>query len=171
MNFKLLKRFSTTTKIKPSCGEQLRSPHFQQTKKDKKPMSNPQQPMTLADDGNPFASEKDANEFLKLKEFDPKIFKVFKQGGGFCIFNTAILPAGLVKTLTENKKTTAAKSPTTPKMKYFHVKFQQKSTENDDNCVSLSVNGDVIIMQRDTDVILPESYLEAADHATRKHFE
>lgn len=134
-------------------------------------MSNPQQPMTLADDGNPFASEKDANEFLKLKEFDPKIFKVFKQGGGFCIFNTAILPAGLVKTLTENKKKTAAKSPTTPKMKYFHVKFQQKSTENDDNCVSLSVNGDVIIMQRDTDVILPESYLEAADHATRKHFE
>jgi len=131
-------------------------------------MSN-SNPITLAENGQPFVSREAAEKAIKATELDPKIFKAMKERGGWCIFDTTGCPSGMIEAL--QKASEKPKTAKTAKMKYWHAKFQAKSTENDDNCVSLSVNGDVIIMQRETDVILPDSYLEAADHATRKHFE
>lgn len=131
-------------------------------------MSN-KQPIILAEDGTPFTSEADAKKYRKDKELSEKQFKVMKEQGGWCIFDTSLCPSGLLDAI---KKSDQPKPrPTAVKEKYFEVVFQMKTSPNDEDEVSLSLNGDVIILNRDKTVILPESYLEVADHAVRNHYE
>lgn len=65
------------------------------------------------------------------------------------------------KPATKTKRKQAAR-----KLKYKVVKFHPKSQENHPDEVVLSVNGETLQIQRDVEVVLPESFLEAADHAT-----
>jgi len=58
----------------------------------------------------------------------------------------------------------AVKQP--PKEKYFKVIFADKSSPNDTKDVVLSVNQEILHIQRGKEVVLPERYLECADHAT-----
>ncbi len=135
-------------------------------------MSNPSSPIILAGNGRPFTSEKLAKEAIKDQELDPKIFKAMREQGGWCIFNTAVCPSGLIASL--KKPATGEIEPTKskqPKTKYFKVVFQQKTNENEDEEVSFSLNGTKIILKRGVGVILSEHHLEVIDHAERDQYE
>lgn len=54
---------------------------------------------------------------------------------------------------------------------YWRVKFNAKSHVNESDDVMLSVNGEVLIMKREQEVILPERFLVCADNATYPHFQ
>ena len=131
------------------------------------------QPMTLAPDGNPFKNKKDANEYIKKQEFDAKFNKAYKHQGGWCIFDLSVLPNGMKDMLEAASKESASPSTGTgvPKMKYFKVIFQAKTNPNDENDVPLSLNGTTILSKRDVEVILPQSYLEVADHTVKSQYE
>tara|TARA_R100000655_G_scaffold109485_1_gene164123 strand:- start:33 stop:554 length:522 start_codon:yes stop_codon:yes gene_type:complete len=49
--------------------------------------------------------------------------------------------------------------------KFWWVKFAPKSNPNQENQVTLGVNGEMLVMQRNVEVIIPSSYLEVCDHA------
>ena len=49
---------------------------------------------------------------------------------------------------------------------YFKVIFHAKSNVNDLDNVELSVNGESLVIMRDTEVVLPERFLECADNTT-----
>lgn len=50
--------------------------------------------------------------------------------------------------------------------RYWWVMFQAKSSPQDPDQVNLSVDGEVVLCQRQKEVPLPERFLECADHAT-----
>jgi len=54
--------------------------------------------------------------------------------------------------------------------KYFEVVFHARSSPNDTESVQLAVNGETLIMQREMPVIVPQRFLECADHAVRPVF-
>ena len=49
--------------------------------------------------------------------------------------------------------------------KYYRVTFNHKSSPNDEDDVTLIVNGEPLVIQRGIEVIIPNRYKEAADHA------
>lgn len=49
--------------------------------------------------------------------------------------------------------------------KFYRGKFSEKSNPNDADAVRLSVNGECITWQRGVDTIVPDCYLEVAEHA------
>jgi hypothetical protein len=53
---------------------------------------------------------------------------------------------------------------------YKRVRFHAKGQPNDPELVVLSVNGECLQIQREQEVVLPRRFMEAADHATYKHF-
>jgi len=54
--------------------------------------------------------------------------------------------------------------------KYYRVRFHAKGHANDPDDVMLSVNGEVLIMRREREVIIPERFKECADHAVFPQF-
>lgn len=50
--------------------------------------------------------------------------------------------------------------------KYFKVIFNAKTAENDPEDVMLGVNGELLNIKRETEVVLPQRFLEVADHAS-----
>lgn len=50
--------------------------------------------------------------------------------------------------------------------KYYRVTFNHKSNPNDEDDVTLIVNGETLVLQRGVEVIIPGRYKECADHAT-----
>ncbi len=57
-----------------------------------------------------------------------------------------------------------------PEEKYYRVRFNAKSNPNDTDDVQLSVNGETLQIQRDKDVVIPQRFLECADHTTYDQF-
>lgn len=55
--------------------------------------------------------------------------------------------------------------------KYYRIVFNNKQSPNDEEDVTLIVNGDPLVIKRGVEVILPERYKECADHAVYPHFE
>lgn len=53
---------------------------------------------------------------------------------------------------------------------YHRVRFANKGHENDTEDVILSVNGEVLTIMRDEEVIIPGRFKEAADHAQIQKF-
>ena len=47
---------------------------------------------------------------------------------------------------------------------YWEVVFAEKTNENETTDVPLCVNGEVLVIQRGKPVIIPQRYLECADH-------
>ncbi len=50
--------------------------------------------------------------------------------------------------------------------KYYRVVFSHKTSPNDEDDVTLIVNGEPKVIQRGVETIIPERYKECADHAT-----
>jgi hypothetical protein len=76
---------------------------------------------------------------------------------------------------TANAKTLEVKEPAKeetrgrpkkPVEKYFKVRFHDKSNPEDQDNVELSVNGEVLVLQREKEVVLPERFLICAQNAT-----
>lgn len=56
------------------------------------------------------------------------------------------------------------------KEKYFRVKFHAKSRPEDEDDVTLSVNGEVLVIARQREVVLPERYIVCAQNARYQQF-
>lgn len=54
--------------------------------------------------------------------------------------------------------------------KYYRVKFSHKAHPNDEEDVTLIVNGAPLVIARGVEVIIPGRYKECADHATYPQF-
>jgi len=50
--------------------------------------------------------------------------------------------------------------------KYYRIIFSHKTSPNDEDDVTLIVNGETLVIQRGVETIIPERYKECADHAT-----
>ena len=57
-----------------------------------------------------------------------------------------------------------------PKEGYTKVRFHVKSRPDDDENVVLAVNGDVLVIQRNQQVIIPDRYLDCARNAKYPQF-
>jgi len=64
----------------------------------------------------------------------------------------------------------AKEAKATPKGKYYWVRFNARSNPTDTEGVELTVNGEVLIMQRDQKVPIPARFKECADNALRSAF-
>jgi hypothetical protein len=112
----------------------------------------------LAQNGEPFQSKAEAEKGLKVRELAPDAYIVIKYHGGWAIANVAVI---------QSKAISPGPPPVlTGAERFFVVKFQGKSDRNQPDDVNLSVNGRTLVCQREVNVILPECYLEVADHAT-----
>jgi len=56
------------------------------------------------------------------------------------------------------------------KEEYSRVVFQEKYTPGQPDEVMLSVNGEVLIIQRGVETIVPKKHLEVADHSLERKF-
>ncbi len=54
---------------------------------------------------------------------------------------------------------------------FSKVRFHERSSSNDPKDVEFAVNGDVLQMQRNKELIIPNAYREVADHAVRDKYE
>lgn len=53
---------------------------------------------------------------------------------------------------------------------YHRVRFQAKGSPNDPEDVTLAVNGETLILQREKEVVIPQRFRECADHGTYPQF-
>lgn len=136
-------------------------------------------PLILAANGAPFGSRAAAQSVLSRRnDLEPKRYQVVGFGKGFAIADVARLaetlgnPGGAPP--VDVKPAPGGPAPVggpngTPR--YWVVRFQARATENDPPRVELAVNGETLTCAREEEVILPEAYLEAADHAVYNVFE
>jgi hypothetical protein len=103
--------------------------------------------------GKPFLSAKEAKDFMRRKRINPGSNRVIQlDDNAFGIYGDGQL------------------APDPPKEKYFRVSFQARATENDPEDVTLSVNGETLVIQREKEVIIPGRFKECADHALIRKF-
>ncbi len=98
--------------------------------------------------GKPFPSVKAANDFIRNNRINSGTNRIIK--------------------IDDNQYAIYGDGQAAPKPhmeKYFKVTFQARASENDPEDVSLSVNGETLVIQRETEVIIPGRFKECADHA------
>ena len=96
--------------------------------------------------GIPFKSEQKARATIVAKGLSPDDYTVQSFEEGYIIVPKA-------------KRDTRAE-------KYYRVTFNHKSSPNDEDDVTLIVNGETLVLQRGVEAIIPGRYKECADHAT-----
>jgi len=57
-----------------------------------------------------------------------------------------------------------------PKEEHYRMKFHAKSSPNDEDNVTLSVNGETVVIERQKEVVLPERYKVCAENARSPQF-
>lgn len=68
---------------------------------------------------------------------------------------------------TEKTKTEARKNiKKAPAKKYFKVRFHERFDESEPVSITLGINGNLLVIQRGVEVILPEDYLILAKRCT-----
>lgn len=73
--------------------------------------------------------------------------------------------------MSNEKESQAAKrNDGAVKSDYYWVRFQAKSSKEETDDVQLSVNGETLIFRREDEVVVPQRFLECADHATHDQF-
>lgn len=123
------------------------------------------QPFKLSPKGTPFESEEAAYAFIKAEQIDRKKNSVVKYQGGWAIVDVDALAANAMNPAF-------AETGTPPKGEtYSRVIFNQKSSSNDSPFVPLSKNGVELRIWRGKEVIVPDSFLEIADHASFTQWE
>lgn len=110
---------------------------------------NPQeQEPIFSNQGIPFKSEARARNAIGQRGLDPTAHKVESFEDGYVI---------------------VPRPPREPE-KYYRVVFSHKQNPNDQDDVTLTVNGETLVMQRGVEVIIPGRFKECADHATYPQF-
>lgn len=69
------------------------------------------------------------------------------------------------------KQSDSQEQPVKKKERYFRVRFHAKSNANDPNDVHLAVNGETLCIKREKEVIIPERFVECANHAVYPQFQ
>lgn len=70
----------------------------------------------------------------------------------------------------EIKRIVHPEKPQIEPEKFFRVVFHAKSSVNDTDDVILAVNGEILQIRREREVIIPGRFKECADHATFQQF-
>lgn len=121
------------------------------------------QPLKLSPKGTPFESEQDAYAFMKTAELDRKRYSVVKHLGGWALADVEALAAMAMNP--------AVAEPQSFVETYSRVIFNNKGSNNDLPFVPLSKNGVELRISRGREVVVPDSYLEIADHAAHIQWE
>ena len=120
----------------------------------------------LSKQGTPFATEAAAKAQLKREGLDESRYVVMKYQGGWAIGDLEGLQSGAVKQAEVAANQDAARK----KMKYRKVRWHAKRHANDEEDVVLGCDGNVLIFQREKEVIVPESHMEVARNAFHHQF-
>jgi hypothetical protein len=105
-----------------------------------------------ASGGAPYKNKPGARRGLELKGLNPANYEI-------------------IEVLNEEEEVVGyAAKPIEAEEEYWWVKFQAKGHPNDEDQVNLSVEGEVLKIQREKEVCLPQRFLECADHATYDQF-
>jgi deoxyribodipyrimidine photolyase len=102
----------------------------------------------FSNQGLPYKSEQTARDAIVKKNLDPNKYKVASYEDGYVINRKVEVDAG----------------------KYYKVVFSHKQNPSDQDDVTLTVNGETLLMQRGVPVIIPGRFKECADHATYPQF-
>ncbi len=102
----------------------------------------------FSNSGIPFKTEQAAKITIRNKKLDPNQFTVKSFEDGFIILPKAVKVEG----------------------KYYRVTFGHKTSPTDDEDVTLTVNGETLVIKRGAPVIIPERFKECADHAQYPQF-
>lgn len=100
----------------------------------------------FSNQGIPFSSEQKARAAIQQKGLNPDDYMVQSYEDGYII-------------VRKPPKDTKAE-------KYYRVMFSHKTSPNDEDDVTLIVNGETLVIQRGVETIIPGRYKECADHAT-----
>jgi len=128
--------------------------------------------LIYAQSGEPFRGKQAAEAAMARKALSPDDYKVIPlDTGGFVI--SRMTP--LVSRNAEHKEdvTPVVKEKVaseTPREKYFEVRFSAKSNPIDSDDVVLAVQGETLVIQREKNIVLPERFLECADHTRYPKF-
>lgn len=121
--------------------------------------------------GKPFSTEKWAKIAMEKKGLDASKHTVVEHPqGGFAIKRISKegeVPVGYKSDEGESIEVTAPKQEGE---KYYKVRFHAKSNPNDTDNVTLGVNGEILVIKREEEVIIPERFVECARHATYPQF-
>lgn len=110
-------------------------------------IQNPEQ--YFSTQGNPFKSEAAAKKFITERGLDPGQFHPVSHEDGYIV-----------------KRRAQVQVPE----KYYRVMFSHKQNPHDERDVTLTVNGETLVIQRGVEVIIPSRFKECADHATYAQF-
>lgn len=108
-----------------------------------------------ADNGKPFVNRKAAEiamPNLNLSANDWGVFQAADNSGW------------------EIRKIKKQPAPVQQLEKFYRVKFAAKASPNDHDDVVLAVNGEVLVAQREKEIVIPARFREAADHAYYQQF-
>lgn len=121
--------------------------------------------------GKPFSTEKWATISMEKKGLDPSKHTVVEHPlGGYAIKRISKegeVPMGYKD---EEGVKVDIKPAVTNAEKYFKVRFHAKSNPNDTDNVTLGVNGEILVIKREEEIIIPERFVECARHATYPQF-
>lgn len=115
----------------------------------------------VAKSGEPYADENAAKSALTRMNLDPALHDIVPYEGGF-----AIKPKEGAGSPPINQKPPPVHRSRVPKEKYWWVRFNAKSNPNDTDDVQLMVNGETLVIRREVEVVVPDRFLECADHGT-----
>jgi hypothetical protein len=120
----------------------------------------------LADGDVPFKTEAAVKISMGKKGFDRGDYEILTHvDGGFA----AELKDGVSVNKATAKKELDEEAPPAPKAdsgSYRRVRFHSKSSENQQDSVELSVNGEVLVAERGVEVVIPQRFVDCARHAT-----
>lgn len=113
-----------------------------------------QEQVIVANSGEPFKTENAARAAMANKNLDAVVWHVEQRNDGWIIASMTP-PQGAVDT----------------KEKFWHMKFHHKSDVMQETDIVLGVQGDVIVIKRGAEIVLPDRFREAADHTKYPKYE
>lgn len=111
--------------------------------------ANQAQELIFTEAGTPFKTQSAAASAITRQNLNKNIHDTIQVDGGWAIVQV--------------------ESKIKPE-KYYRVRFHAKSHPNDTEDVMLSVNGEVLNMRREKEVVIPNRFKECADHAVFPQF-
>jgi len=111
--------------------------------------------LVFAASGKPYDSVESAAAAMKRKGMLKEDFEIVPVADGFGV--RLLEPS-------EEELEQAESSLASGEEKYFRVIFDDKSNVNDLDSVQLGCNGEFLVIARQTEVVLPERFLEVARH-------
>jgi len=123
--------------------------------------------LIVSKDGTPFTTERLAKLSITGRRLDPTKYTIVGHEGGFAIKLITKPDEMPVELKDEKGEVVDFDKPKEANVeKFLRVRFHDKSNPNDTDSVTLGVNGEILIAQRNEETIIPERYAECARHAT-----